>query len=93
MRGHRRGRGVYSGLEVCVVPGIGKGQAGPQPGGTGQAVSGLGCQVNPVRKGAQARRKAARQEQERRNAYFRQTAIDRAIEREKEKAARREAKD
>ena len=48
---------------------------------------------NPVRKGAQARRKAARAERERRNAYFRQTAIDRAIEREKEKAARREAKD
>lgn len=48
---------------------------------------------NPVRKGAQVRRKAARAERERRNAYFRQTAIDRAIEREKEKAARREAKD
>ena len=41
---------------------------------------------NPVRKGAQARRKAAQAERERRNAYFRQTAIDRAIEREKEKA-------
>ena len=45
---------------------------------------------NPVRKGAQARRKAAQAERERRNAYFRQTAIDKAIEREKEKARRRE---
>lgn len=41
---------------------------------------------NPVRKGAQARRRAAQAERERRNAYFRQTAIDRAIQREKEKA-------
>lgn len=45
---------------------------------------------NPVRKGAQARRKAARAERERRNEYFRQNAIDKAIEREKEKARRRE---
>lgn len=47
---------------------------------------------NPVRKGAQARRKAAQAERERRNAYFRQTAIDRAIEREKEKAMGRQEK-
>ena len=45
---------------------------------------------NPVRKGAQARRRAAQTERERRNAYFRQTAIDRAIQREKEKAMGRE---
>ena len=45
---------------------------------------------NPVRKGAQARRSAAQAERERRNAYFRQTAIDRAIQREKEKAMGRE---
>ena len=45
---------------------------------------------NPVRKGAQARRRAAQAERERRNAYFRQTAIDRAIQREKEKAKGRE---
>ena len=45
---------------------------------------------NPVRKGAQARRIAAQAERERRNAYFRQTAIDRAIQREKEKAMGRE---
>ena len=44
----------------------------------------------PVRKGAQARRRAAQAERERRNAYFRQTAIDRAIQREKEKAMGRE---
>ena len=45
---------------------------------------------NPVRKGARARRRAAQAERERRNAYFRQTAIDRAIQREKEKAMGRE---
>lgn len=45
---------------------------------------------NPVRKGAQARRKAARAERERRNEFFRQTAIEKSIEREKEKAKRRE---
>lgn len=45
---------------------------------------------NPVRKGAQARRRAAQAERERRNAYFRQTAIDRGIQREKEKAMGRE---
>ena len=45
---------------------------------------------NPVRKGAQARRRAAQAERERRNAYFRQTAIDRPIQREKEKAMGRE---
>ena len=45
---------------------------------------------NPVRTGAQARRRAAQAERERRNAYFRQTAIDRAIQREKEKAMGRE---
>lgn len=44
---------------------------------------------NPVRKGAQARRKAAREERERRNAYFRQNAIENAISREKEKARRK----
>ena len=45
---------------------------------------------NPERTGAQARRRAAQAERERRNAYFRQTAIDRAIQREKEKAMGRE---
>lgn len=45
---------------------------------------------NPVRKGAQARRKAARAEREKRNEFFRQSAIEKSIEREKEKARRRE---
>lgn len=45
---------------------------------------------NPVRKGAQARRKAARAERERRNEFFRQSAIEKSIEWEKEKAKRRE---
>ena len=40
---------------------------------------------NPVRKGAQARRQAARKVREQRNEYFRQQAIDKAIEREREK--------
>ena len=41
--------------------------------------------VNPVRKGAQARRQAARKVREQRNEYFRQMAIDKAIERSREK--------
>ena len=40
---------------------------------------------NPVRKGAQARRQAARKVREQRNEYFRQQAIEKAIEREREK--------
>ena len=41
--------------------------------------------ANPVRKGAKTRRAAVKAERERRNEYFRQQAIDRAIEREREK--------
>ena len=41
--------------------------------------------ANPVRKGAQARRQAAKAQREQRNEYFRQQAIDRAIERNREK--------
>lgn len=44
--------------------------------------------INPVRKGAQARRQAAKKVREQRNQYFRQQAIDRAIEREREKQLR-----
>ena len=44
--------------------------------------------VNPVRKGAQARRQAARKVREQRNEYIRQMAIDKAIEREREKQLR-----
>ncbi len=40
---------------------------------------------NPVRKGAQARRQAAKKVREQRNEYFRQIAIDKAIERDREK--------
>ena len=39
---------------------------------------------NPVRKGAQARRQAAKKVREQRNEYFRQMAIDKAIERDRE---------
>ena len=44
--------------------------------------------IHPVRKGAQARRHAAKKVREQRNQYFRQQAIDRAIEREREKQLR-----
>ena len=44
--------------------------------------------VNPVRKGAQARRQAAKKVREQRNEYFRQQAIDKAIERERERQLR-----
>lgn len=43
---------------------------------------------NPVRKGAQARRQAAKKVRQQRNEYFRQMAIDKAIEREREKKLR-----
>lgn len=44
--------------------------------------------VNPVRKGAQARRQAAKKVREQRNEYFRQQAIERSIERSREKKLR-----
>ena len=44
--------------------------------------------VNPVRKGAQARRAAAKKVREQRNAYFRQQAIERSIEKAREKQLR-----
>ena len=40
---------------------------------------------NPVRKGAKARRMAAKAQREQRNEYFRQQAIDKAIERARER--------
>ena len=46
--------------------------------------------VNPVRKGAQARRQAAKKVREQRNEYFRQMAIDKAIERSRERQLRDE---
>lgn len=46
--------------------------------------------VNPVRKGAQARRQAAKAVREQRNAYFRQQAIERSIEKAREKQLRSE---
>ncbi len=46
--------------------------------------------VNPVRKGAQARRQAAKKVREQRNEYFRQMAIDKAIEKAREKKLRGE---
>ena len=46
--------------------------------------------VNPVRKGAQARRQAARKVREQRNEYFRQMAIEKAIEKSRERQLRNE---
>ena len=45
---------------------------------------------HPVRNGARARRMAAKQQREERNQYFRQQAIDKAIERSREKKLRGE---
>ena len=44
--------------------------------------------ANPVRKGAKARRDAARKVREQRNEYFRQQAIEKAIERDRERQLR-----
>jgi len=41
--------------------------------------------ANPIRKSMQARRAAAKQQREQRNAYFREKAIEKAIERSREK--------
>ena len=46
--------------------------------------------ANPVRKGAQARRQAAQKVRQQRNEYFRQQAIEKAIERQREKQLREE---
>lgn len=43
---------------------------------------------NPVRKGAQARRQAFKKAREQRNEYFRQQAIEKAIERDRERQLR-----
>lgn len=43
---------------------------------------------NPVRKAAQARRQAAKAQREQRNEYFRKQAIDKAIERARERQLR-----
>ena len=42
-------------------------------------------QSDPVRKGSRARRQAAKKQREQRNQYFRQMAIDKAIEKQREK--------
>ena len=44
--------------------------------------------ANPVRKGAQARRQAAKKVREQRNEYFRQQAIERSIEKARERQLR-----
>ena len=44
--------------------------------------------ADPVRKGIRARRAAAKKVREQRNAYFREKAIEKAIERDREKQLR-----
>ena len=46
--------------------------------------------ANPVRKGAQSRRQAAKKVREQRNEYFRQQAIEKSIEKAREKQLRNE---
>ena len=48
------------------------------------------AKANPVRKGAKARREAVKQQRQQRNEYFRQQAIERAIERDRERQLRKE---
>ncbi|MBO5952742.1 MAG: YhbY family RNA-binding protein [Oscillospiraceae bacterium] len=48
------------------------------------------AKANPVRKGTKARRDAARKVREQRNEYFRQQAIDKAIEKARERQLRNE---
>ncbi len=50
------------------------------------------AKANPVRKGAKARREAAKQQRQQRNEYFRQQAIEKAIERDRERQLRKEQK-
>ena len=50
------------------------------------------AKVNPVRKGAQARRAAAHKVRDQRNEYFRQMAIEKAIERDRERQLRESEK-
>ncbi len=51
------------------------------------------AKANPVRKGAQARREAAKQQRQQRNEYFRQQAIEKAIERDRERQLRNKEQD
>ena len=46
--------------------------------------------LDPVRKGAKARRQAAQKQRQQRNEYFRQQAIEKAIERDRERQLRNE---
>ncbi len=48
------------------------------------------AKADPVRKGIRARRQAAKTQREERNQYFRQQAIEKAIERSREKQLRGE---
>ena len=46
--------------------------------------------VNPVKAGVQKRRKQMKEERERKNAYFKQAAIEASIERQRQRKKNRE---
>ena len=48
---------------------------------------------DPVRKGIRARRHAAKLQREQRNAFFKEKAVERAIERDREKQLRQKERD
>ena len=73
---------IYRFSEKCQEERNQTGRAKRQPIAAGKK--------DPVRKGIRARRAAAKAQREQRNQYFRQQAIDRAIERSRERQLRGE---
>jgi len=73
---------IYRFSEKCQAERNQTGRAKRKEISTGRA--------NPVRKGAQARRQAAKKVREQRNEYFRQMAIEKSIEKAREKQLRNE---
>jgi RNA-binding protein len=71
---------IYRFSEKCQAERNQTGRAKRKEVATGRA--------NPVRKGAQARRQAAKKVREQRNEYFRQMAIEKSIEKAREKQLR-----
>ena len=71
---------LYRFSEKCQEERNQSGRAKRKPTAAGKA--------NPVRKGIQARRQAQKKIREQRNAYFREKAIEKAIERDREKQLR-----
>ncbi len=80
VRRHRRGARVYCGLKFVLYRESEKLRRARNQVGRAKLAPSLWPSPTRCAKGAQARRRAAQAERERRNAYFRQTAIDRAIQ-------------